>query len=188
MMRVNKHMKKILPILFLGIVISISAVAITKINEHRIKEKVINNGNRNGYNISFTDNKHFWLEKDDAEFFYNISTSGIEFEKCIFRAEEKDVEVKSGQVEIYIEKKNDRLQVWYHDSRLVIRDNKEEQHYDTGGFICNKNFDENSVEGDAIIDGEQKAMDAYWGIMRITNTDNLKSHYDQALAICDELK
>ena len=188
-MRFNMCMKKIICAILIAVIfILASVIAITKIIEHGTKEKAIKNGNSYGYDISFINCNSFCLEKDGIKFFYKINFSRIDFEKCIFLAEEEGVDVKEGQVEIYIENKSaDKLSILYHDNRLVIRDDKEEKYYNTGGYICDKNFDEASIEGDAIIDGEQKALDAYWGIMRITTINDLKTYYDQALSICDQL-
>lgn len=180
--------KSIFAILIATIFILASIITITKVIEQGMKEKAIKNGTKYGYNISFIKRNYFSVEKDGTNFFYKINTSGIDFEKCIFLAEEKGVDVKEGQVEVYIEdRSDDKIYIWYHDSRLVIRDDKEEKYYDTGGYICNKNFDEASIEGDSVIDGEQKALDAYHGIMRITTIDDLKEQYNKALTICNQL-
>jgi len=155
-----------------------------------IKEKAISNAQKYCYTIEFTDEKEFCIKKDDVNYYFRIDTSGTCFDRCKFAVEEENVTVKNGTVILTIKDLGDgNVDVDYDDSRIIVLDDgTEEGMYSGGYFISNTEFDENSlVAPDTLIDGEHKVKKAYDKIMRFTTKEKLKEHYNQALAICNQL-
>ncbi len=158
--------------------------------EKEIKEKAISNAKNYGYTIEFTDEKTFCMKKDEVKYSFCIDTSGVRFDYCEFYVEEENVNVKEGDVVLKIKDiGNDEIKVRYDDTRIVILDDGTEEGKFSGSFfISNTEFSKDSlVAPDNLIDGEHKVKKAYDKIMRLTTIDNLKEHYNQALAICNQL-
>ena len=155
-----------------------------------IKDKAIKNAEKYGYSIEFSDENVFFMEKDAVKYSFRIDVSGTCFDRCKFAVEEENVTVKNGTVILTIKDLGDgNVNVDYDDSRIIVLDDgTEEGMYSGGYFISNTEFEENSlVAPDTLIDGEHKVKKAYDKIMRFTTIDNLKEHYNQALAICNQL-
>ncbi len=156
----------------------------------QVKEKAIKNAKACGYSIEFTEENAFCMEKEDIEYCFQIDPAGVIFDYCEFPVEEENVNVKKGNVVICImNEENDKLNVSYSDSRIILLDDgTEEPMFSASYFISNTEFDENSLTApDTLIDGEHKVKKAYDKIMRFTTIENLKEHYNQALAICKQL-
>ena len=160
-----------------------------KLQEAQVKAKLLFNASKKDYYLEFENEKAFCIEKDNVKYSFYITTSGVCFDECEFEVREKGVIVKNGEVSLIIRQKDDgNVLVRYDDMRVVIRDDgTEEGMYCGGYFICNKDFEESSIEGSAIIDGYQKALDAYTWIKKFTTLEELKEQYNKALAICEQL-
>lgn len=153
------------------------------------KEKAVKNAIKYDYDIQFTDAKTFCIEKDDVKYYFFIEASKVVFDNCEFLVETNEI-VKKGNMEITITDLHDgNIKAFYDDSRVVILDDgAEEGQYSTGYFISNSEFDEESLTApDTLIDGDHKVKKAYDKIMCLTTIENLKEHYNQALAICNQL-
>ena len=157
--------------------------------EAQVKEKVLDNVSKNGYSVEFSDEKTFCFEKDDVRYFFRIDKVGVCFDNCKFAVEKENVSVKEGTVIITITNLGDgKVDVDYDDTRVVINDDGTEKGMFSGGyFICNDQFEDSSVEGSALIDGEQKARDSHYTITQFITMKELKDHYDQAVDICNQL-
>ncbi len=158
--------------------------------EKQVKEKAINNARAYGYSIEFTEDKTFSMEKDETKFCFQICADGVIFDYCEFPVEEENVNVKEGDVVVCVmNEENDKLNVSYSDSRIVLLDDgTEEPMFSASYFISNKDFDENSLTApDTLIDGEHKVKKAYDKIMRLTTKEKLKEHYNEAITICNQL-
>lgn len=158
--------------------------------ESRTKEIALSNARKYFYPIEFIDKKEFCIKKDDVNYYLVIGTSGVYLDYCEFTIEEYDVKVKKGTVTIKISDLYDgTVDVSYDDSRVVILDDgAEERQYSTGYFISNYEYDIDSLTSfDNSIDGKHKVKKAYDYIMRLTTIENLKEHYNQALAIRNQL-
>lgn len=166
------------------------AIAEQKAIEAQVKEKAINNAKACGYSIEFTEDKTFFMEKDDVKYSFCISASGVCFDYCEFIEIEKDVNVKEGEVVLKIKNMEDgKIKVRYDDTRVIIADDGTEEGLFSGSyFISNTDFDKESlVIQPQIIDDKQKSIDAYDTIMKFTTVDELKEQYNKALAICKQL-
>lgn len=155
-----------------------------------IKEKALVNAQKSNYSIEFTDEEDFCIKKDDVEYYFRVDTSGVHLDYCEFTVEEENITVKKGTITIMITDLGDGMaDVFYDDSRVIIQDDgTEEGMYSGGYFISNTEFDEESLTApDTLIDGDHKVKKAYDKIMRLTTIENLKEHYNQALAICNQL-
>ena len=155
-----------------------------------IENAIIENAKNYGYTIEFTDEKTFCMKKDEVKYSFCIDTSGVTFDYCEFYVEEENVNVKEGDVVLKIKDMgNGEIKVRYDDTRIVILDDGTEEGKFSGSFfISNTEFSKDSlVDPDNLIDGEHKVKKAYDKIMRLTTIDNLKEHYNKALAICNQL-
>ena len=158
--------------------------------EKEIKEKAISNAKNYGYTIEFTDEKTFCMKKDEVKYSFCIDTSGVRFDYCEFYVEEENVNVKEGDVILKIKDiGNDEIEVRYDDTRIVILDDgTEELMFSGADFVSNLDFDKESLIIDPNkIDDKQKSLDAYTWIMKFVTVDDLKEHYNKALAICNQL-
>lgn len=158
--------------------------------EKEIKEKAISNAKNYGYTIEFTDEKTFCMKKDGVKYSFCIDASGVRFDYCEFYVEEENVNVKEGDVVLKIKDiGNDEIKVRYDDTRIVILDDGTEEGKFSGSFfISNTEFDKDSLVIDANkIDDKQKSLDAYTWIMKFVTVDDLKEHYNNALAIRNQL-
>ena len=54
-------------------------------------------------------------------------------------------------------------------------------------FVCNDNFDRESLVTKGWIDAEQKAIDAYEIVTGYVPIEDLKQYYNRALEICNQL-
>lgn len=166
------------------------AIAEQRVIEAQVKEKTINNAKACGYSIEFTEENAFCMEKEDIEYCFQIDPAGVIFDYCEFPVEEENVNVKKGNVVICIMNEgNDKLNVSYSDSRIILLDDgTEEPMFSASYFISNADFDKESlVIQPQIIDDKQKSIDAYDKIMRFITVDELKEQYNKALAICKQL-
>lgn len=157
--------------------------------EASIKEKAISNAQKYCYTIEFTDEKEFCIEKDNVKYFYIINASEVSLYSCEFYVEE-NVSVKEGTIEITLTNFGDgKVHAFYHDTRVIVLDDgTEKDKSSTGHFISSKEFDKDSLVIDNFLpDAEQNARDAYDTIMKFTTVDILKAHYNDALAICEQL-
>lgn len=158
--------------------------------ETEIKRMAVNNAQKYGYAIEFTDEKTFCMKKDDVKYSFCIDVSGICFDCCEFAVEEENVTVKKGTVILTITDLGDgNVDVDYDDTRVIIADDGTEEPMFSGSyFISNTDFDKESlVIQPQIIDDKQKSIDAYDKIMRFITVDELKEQYNKALAICKQL-
>ena len=156
--------------------------------EAMVKEKAVKNATTAGFDMQFTDEKTFCIEKDGVKYYFFIDASKVVIDRCEFLVE-TNVIVKKGNMEITItDLHNGNINVFYDDSRVVILDDgSEEGKYSTGYFICNEQFEDSSIEGGVIIDGEQKARDSHYTITQFITMEELKEQYNKALAICKQL-
>ena len=152
-------------------------------------DNAVANVEKKGYHVQAVDGKKFYIEKDGVKYYFTPDSDGVKLYYCEYPVEEENVKVKEGEVLIKIYcKDDDTVSVAYHDMRVIIQDDgTEEGMYCGGYFICNKDFEESSIEGSAIIDGYQKALDAYTWIKKFTTLEELKEQYNKALAICEQL-
>lgn len=155
------------------------------------KEEVLQIANENAYSIEFIDEKNFYIEKDLARYYYSLNNSSIPFEKCDIHVQEPGVEVKEGTVTVTLEKfekDDDKVRVGLDDSRVIVTDDgKEIRHYSGTFYIIGKNFDRDSLVISGWIDGEQKTLEAYNAVMNYLSAEDLKSYYDQAISLENQL-
>lgn len=186
--------------LFIIFTIAIFLVSIVLVAIHlyqdiieRQKELVIDkafvNAEKRGYHVQYVEEKKLCVEENNVKYYFIADSKKAILYYCEYPVEEEGVEVKEGEVMISIlYEDEDTVSVGYDDMRVIIQeDGTEEMMYCGGYFICNKDFEELSIKGPSIVDGYQKALDAYTWVKKFTTLEDLKDHYNKALAICEQL-
>lgn len=197
-MKKNNFEKTVIPIavgVLMAILISITYIRIHGIiamrQETQVKERILANASQNNYEAIFVDDKRFYIDEDKVKYYFDVEISGVRFDKCEFIVEEDNVKVKEGEIQIRIRNiENDKVNVGYHDSRvLLLDDGTEKSRSSTGYFISNAEFDENSltIPNTLIPDIEYKVQSDYQMIMKFTTVDTLKECYSKGLKICEQL-
>lgn len=182
--------------LFKGFLVAVIAIlimtgivfgALKALENQRIKILMEKNGNA-AYKLELSDDGYVVAEKENAKYFFKIKPFSIDFTKCEIIPEDTS-EVKEGRVVVYIYNcyRGKKVNVAYHDNRIVITDKGEEERYSVGNFDINTVFDESSMEPTAKIDGETKLKKSYNHITKFITLEELKEYYNTAISIRDQL-
>ena len=183
--------RKILGKIFL-IVICILFIAVTIfLRMSHKKEMVIEKVNKVGLSVEFSGPKIFFIKEGPVTYCYDLKMSGVKFIKYDISVEESGVKVKEGNLIVSIKKgrkHENEIQGSYDDSRIVVTDDGTEKvSFSSMFFVCNDNFDRESLVTKGWIDAEQKAIDAYEIVTGYVPIEELKQYYNRALEICNQL-
>ena len=175
--------------LLIAICILFIMVTIFFVMSHK-KEMIIEKVNKAGLNVEFSGDKIFYIKEGPVTYWYDLEISGVKFIKYDIFVEESGVKIKEGDLIVSIKRRDhdNEIQGSYDDSRIVVTDDGTEKVlFSSMFFVCNDNFDRESLVTKGWIDAEQKAIDAYEIVTGYVPIEDLKQYYNRALEICNQL-
>ena len=182
-----------LPILcMLGLLLAIiSGVYFFRKNESQKQVEIHNKADALGVYLEFIDKKSFFIDMDSSQYYYYINSSGVIFDKCVIDVFEPEVQVEDGEVNITVEnfeRDKNKRRVGIDDSRKIIdKEGKEKRHFMHCFYICGKDFSRDSIVAGEELDAKHKADKAYNAVNKYLSSEDLKSYYDQAISLENQL-